>query len=51
MLIAAARALAGVVSPGELGPHYIIPSVFNAGVSSAVAAAVRDAAGRRPSPG
>jgi malate dehydrogenase (oxaloacetate-decarboxylating) len=51
MLIAAARALAGVVSPGELGPHYIIPSVFNAGVSSAVAAAVRDAAGRRPSTG
>jgi malate dehydrogenase (oxaloacetate-decarboxylating) len=49
MLIAAARALAGVVSPSELGPHYIIPSVFNAGVSSAVAAAVRDAAGGRPS--
>jgi malate dehydrogenase (oxaloacetate-decarboxylating) len=48
MLIAAARALAGVVSPGELGPHYIIPSVFNASVSSAVAAAVRDAAGGRP---
>jgi len=48
MLIAAARALAGVVSPGELGPHYIIPSVFNASVSSAVAAAVRDAADRRP---
>ena len=48
MLIAAARALAGVVSPSELGPHYIIPSVFNANVSSAVAAAVRDAAGGRP---
>jgi malate dehydrogenase (oxaloacetate-decarboxylating) len=49
MLLAAARALAGVVSPAELGPQYIIPSVFNAGVSSAVAAAVRDAAGgRRP---
>jgi malate dehydrogenase (oxaloacetate-decarboxylating) len=47
MLIAAARALAGVVSAGELGPHYIVPSVFNPDVSSAVAAAVRDAAGGR----
>jgi malate dehydrogenase (oxaloacetate-decarboxylating) len=46
MLIAAARALAGVVSASELGPHYIIPSVFNPEVSSAVAAAVRDAAVR-----
>jgi malate dehydrogenase (oxaloacetate-decarboxylating) len=45
MLIAAARALAGVVSPAELGPHYIIPSVFHPGVAPAVAAAVRDAAG------
>jgi malate dehydrogenase (oxaloacetate-decarboxylating) len=50
MLIAAARALAGVVSPGELGPHYIIPSVFHPNVASAVAAAVRDAAGGRPVP-
>jgi malate dehydrogenase (oxaloacetate-decarboxylating) len=51
MLIAAARALAGVVSAGELGPHYIVPSVFNPDVSPAVAAAVRDAAGgRRPAP-
>jgi malate dehydrogenase (oxaloacetate-decarboxylating) len=50
MLIAAARALAGVVSPGELGPHYIIPSVFHPHVASAVAAAVRDAAGGRPVP-
>jgi malate dehydrogenase (oxaloacetate-decarboxylating) len=45
MLVAAARALAGVVSPAELGPHYIIPSVFHPNVASAVAAAVRDAAG------
>ncbi|MGP8001251.1 MAG: NAD-dependent malic enzyme [Streptosporangiaceae bacterium] len=45
MLIAAARALAGVVSAAELGPHYIIPSVFNANVTAAVAAAVRDVAG------
>jgi malate dehydrogenase (oxaloacetate-decarboxylating) len=49
MLVAAARALAGVVSPAELGPHYIIPSVFHPEVASAVAAAVRDAAGGRPS--
>ena len=44
MLLAAARALAGVVSTAELGPHYIIPSVFNPKVAAAVAAAVRDAA-------
>jgi malate dehydrogenase (oxaloacetate-decarboxylating) len=44
MLVAAARALAGVVSPAELGPHYIIPSVFHPDVASAVAASVRDAA-------
>ncbi len=48
MLVAAARALAGVVSAAELGPHYIVPSVFNPHVSAAVAAAVRDAAGGRP---
>jgi malate dehydrogenase (oxaloacetate-decarboxylating) len=45
MLVAAARALAGVISRDELGPHYIIPSVFHPDVTSAVAAAVRDAAG------
>jgi malate dehydrogenase (oxaloacetate-decarboxylating) len=49
MLVAAARALAGVVAPAELGPHYIIPSVFHPDVTPAVAAAVRDAAGGRPS--
>jgi malate dehydrogenase (oxaloacetate-decarboxylating) len=49
MLVAAARALAGVVSAAELGPHYIIPSVFHPDVTPAVAAAVRDAAGGRPS--
>ena len=49
MLVAAARALAGVVSPAELSPHYIIPSVFHPDVASAVAAAVRDAAGGKPS--
>src|SRR5487761_682706 len=44
MLVAAARALADVVSADELGPNYIIPSVFHADVASGVAAAVRDAA-------
>src|SRR4051812_46826174 len=44
MLIAAAQALADVVSPDEIGPHYIIPSVFHPGVASSVAVAVRDAA-------
>ena len=43
MLVAAARALAGVVTADELGPNYIIPSVFHPDVSSAVASAVRDA--------
>src|SRR5262249_31195373 len=47
MLIAGDRVLAGVVSPAELGPHYIIRSVFHPDVASAVAAAVRDAAGGR----
>jgi len=44
MLVAAARALADVVSPDELGPHYIVPSVFNPDVASSVATAVRAAA-------
>jgi malate dehydrogenase (oxaloacetate-decarboxylating) len=44
MLVAAARALADVVSADELGPNYIIPSVFHPDVASAVAAAVREAA-------
>jgi len=43
MLIAAAQALADVVSPDEIGPHYIIPSVFHPDVTSSVAAAVADA--------
>src|SRR5579863_2664378 len=45
MLLAAARALASVVSADELGPNYIIPSVFHADVATVVAAAVRDEAG------
>ena len=50
MLIAAAQALADVVSPDEIGPHYIIPSVFHPDVTSSVAAAVRDAAASDPAP-
>src|SRR5246127_4546565 len=44
MLVAAARALAAVVPADEIGPHYIIPSVFHPDVASSVAVAVRDAA-------
>jgi malate dehydrogenase (oxaloacetate-decarboxylating) len=48
MLVAAARALAGVVTADELGPNYIVPSVFHADVASAVASAVRDAVLEEP---
>ena len=48
MLVAAAQALADVVSPDEIGPHYIIPSVFHPDVASSVAVAVRDAATQDP---
>jgi malate dehydrogenase (oxaloacetate-decarboxylating) len=44
MLIAAAEAIAGVVTEDELNPNYIIPSVFHADVHGAVATAVRQAA-------
>ena len=37
-----------VVSPDEIGPHYIIPSVFHPDVASSVAVAVRDAATEQP---
>jgi malate dehydrogenase (oxaloacetate-decarboxylating) len=43
MLIAAARALADVVTEDELNAAYIVPSVFHPDVSSAVAAAVSKA--------
>ncbi len=46
MLVAAAWALADVVQPGELGPDYIIPSVFHPDVASRVAAAIREIAGQ-----
>ncbi|MGI5207180.1 NAD-dependent malic enzyme [Spirillospora sp. CA-108201] len=48
MLAAAAKALAEVVTPDELGPNYIVPSVFHPEVSTRVAGAVREAAGGRP---
>ncbi|HZE33913.1 MAG TPA: NAD-dependent malic enzyme [Actinoallomurus sp.] len=44
MLLAAARALAEVVTDEELGPNYIVPSVFHADVAHEVAAAVQKAA-------
>ena len=45
MLLAAAKALAGVVTDDELNAAYIMPSVFHAEVHTVVAAAVRRAAG------
>jgi malate dehydrogenase (oxaloacetate-decarboxylating) len=44
MMVAAAEALASVVTEAELNPSYIVPSVFNADVHHAVAQAVREAA-------
>ena len=44
MKMAAARAIAGIVSEDELREDYIIPSVFNRDVVSAVASAVADEA-------
>jgi len=44
MLLAAARALASVVTPEELNPAYIIPSVFHPDVAGIVAAAVTEVA-------
>ena len=41
---AAARAIAEIVKPDELGPEYIVPSVFDRAVVPAVAAAVSAAA-------
>ena len=45
MLLAAAQALASVVTDDELNSSYITPSVFNPDVHQVVAAAVRGAAG------
>jgi malate dehydrogenase (oxaloacetate-decarboxylating) len=44
MKIAAAEAIAGVISPEELSRDYIVPSVFNGEVAQHVAAAVAEAA-------
>jgi malate dehydrogenase (oxaloacetate-decarboxylating) len=44
MKLAAARAIAGVIPEQDLGPEYIVPSVFNRRVSIAVADAVAQAA-------
>ncbi|SDB94527.1 malate dehydrogenase (oxaloacetate-decarboxylating) [Sanguibacter gelidistatuariae] len=44
LLLAAAQALAAVISDDELNPTYIIPSVFNPQVTTLVAAAVEAAA-------
>src|SRR3954447_11708867 len=44
MKLAAARAIASVIADDELGPEYIVPSVFNRTVAPAVAAAVSAAA-------
>jgi malate dehydrogenase (oxaloacetate-decarboxylating) len=44
MLIAAANAIANTVHPEQLNSSYIVPSVFDATVAPAVAAAVRSVA-------
>jgi malate dehydrogenase (oxaloacetate-decarboxylating) len=46
LLVAAAEAIAGVVTADELNANYIIPSVFHADVHTKVATAVRTAAER-----
>src|SRR5215204_3149420 len=44
MKLAAARAISSVIPESDLGPEYIIPSVFNRAVAPAVADAVATAA-------
>jgi malate dehydrogenase (oxaloacetate-decarboxylating) len=44
MKIAAANAIAGIVSDAELNPDYILPDAFDPRVGKAVAAAVAQAA-------
>ncbi|MSO94528.1 MAG: NAD-dependent malic enzyme [Thermoleophilia bacterium] len=46
MKVAAGHAIASVISADELGPEYVVPSVFNREVAKAVAAAVAGAAER-----
>ena len=47
MKLAAAEGIASVVTDDELSEEYIVPSVFNRGVSQAVAAAVAEEAERQ----
>jgi malate dehydrogenase (oxaloacetate-decarboxylating) len=44
MEVAAAHAIAAIIPDEELGPEYVIPSVFNRDVAAGVAAAVAAAA-------
>ncbi len=44
MKVAAGHAIASVIADDELGPEYVIPSVFNREVTTAVARAVAEAA-------
>jgi malate dehydrogenase (oxaloacetate-decarboxylating) len=44
MEVAAAHAIAGAIAEDELGPEYIVPSVFNRDVAPRVAAEVAAAA-------
>ena len=46
MKLAAANAIAGIISESELHPEYIVPSVFDKRVAEAVAKEVEDAAYR-----
>jgi malate dehydrogenase (oxaloacetate-decarboxylating) len=46
MELAASTAIAGAIPPDELGPEYVVPSVFNRDVAPLVAAAVAEAAER-----
>jgi len=46
LLLAAAEAIAAVVTPSELNANYVVPSVFHPDVHTAVATAVREAASR-----
>ena len=48
MLLSAAHALAAVVTDEQLNPSYVVPSVFDPTVPTAVAAAVRAAAQEDP---
>ena len=44
MKLAAAHAIAGIITPAELHPEYIVPSVFDKRVAEAVARDVEEAA-------